>query len=217
MHQPGRVTASGVLALILAVLVAVLAIPARAAEEHAEHAKAAHAKAPPAKEAHPRRAEVTSRDRNLAKDMNKNYGDLSGHYNQLQRQDASIRQQTQKDMQKNGGYLTKAQQKQLNGEENKLKSEIAADKGPPPKTQFEQDHPRRAEVLHRDNRINGNLNADAGKLGGNLGSLQKQQQSIRQQEQADAAANRGHITKAEQQQLNTEETQLNQQIRKDLK
>jgi len=207
--RQGHSSAVSALMSMLAAIIAFLVTPAWAAEEHA--------KAAPAKQAHPRRAEVMNRDRNLAKDANKNYGDLSGHYNQLQHQDASIRKQTQKDMQQNGGYLTKAQQKQLNGEENKLKSEIAADKGPPPKTQFEQEHPRRAEVLHRDNRVNGTLNADAGKLGGNLGSLKQQQQSIRQQEQADAAANGGYISRAQQQQLNAEETQLNQQIRRDAK
>ena len=169
------------------------------------------------KEPHPRRAEVMKRDRHLAGKMNKNYGDLSGHYNQLQEQDATIRHQTRADMQKNGGYLTKAQQKQINGEENTLRNEISADKGPPPKTQFEQNHPRRAEVLHRDDRIGGTLNADAGKLGGNYGSLKQQQQSIRQQEQADAAANGGYITKAQKGQLNGEENQLNQEIKADHK
>lgn len=167
------------------------------------------------KGAHPRHAEVAKRDRNLAHQMNKDYGRLSGHYNQLQKQDAAIRNQTRADMQKNGGHLTKAEQKQINGEENALRSEIKADQGPPPRTQFEQNHPRRAEVLHRDNRIGGTLNADAGKLGGNYGSLKQQQQSIRQQEQTDAAANGGYITKAQQGQLNAEEKQLNQEIRSD--
>ena len=168
-----------------------------------------------AKDAHPRKAEVAKRDRHLAGQMNKDYGDLSGHYNQLQKQDAAIRKQTRADMAKNGGHLTKAEQKQINGEENALHNEINADKGAPPKTQFEQEHPRRAEVLHRDNRIGGSLNADSGKLGGNYGSLKAQQNSIRQQEQADAAANGGHITKTEQGQLNAEENQLNQEIKAD--
>ena len=175
----------------------------------------AWAKEAPKGGAHPRRAEVTHRDRHLAGKMNKDYGDLSGHYNQLQKQDANIRAQTRADMQKNGGHLTKAEQKQINGEENALHNEINADKGPPPKTQFEQNHPRRAEVLHRDNRIGGTLNADAGKLGGNYGSLKQQQQTIRQQEQADAAANGGHITKTQQGQLNADEHQLNQEIKAD--
>jgi hypothetical protein len=169
------------------------------------------------KEEHPRRAEVMKRDRHLAGQTNKDYGHLSGHYNQLQKQDAAIRAQTRADMQKNGGYLTKGQQKQINGEENTLRSEISADKGPPPRTQFEENHPRRAEVLHRDNRIGGTLNADAGKLGGNYGSLKQQQQSIRQQEQTDAAANGGYISRGQQRGLNAEENQLNREIKTDHK
>ena len=196
-------------ALIVASAFALAATQALAKEAPKEpKAKAAHP-------AHPRKDEVMSRDRHLAKDANKDYGDLSGHYNQIQKQDAAIRRQTRADMVANGGHLTKGEQKQLNREENAVHKEIAADKGPPPKTQFEEQHPRRAEVLHRDNRIGGTLNADAGKLGGNYGSLKQQQQAIRQQEQADAAANGGHITKAEQGQLNSEENQLNQEIKAD--
>ena len=219
MSEFRRSLAAGLRAAMFASLFAVYVTPGWANEPHPKEAQAkdAHPKDAHPKDAHPRRAEVMNRDRNLAHDMNKDYGHLSGHYNQLQTQDAAIRNQTRKDMKQNGGYITKAQQKQLNGEEKNLKGEISADKGAPPKTQFEQDHPRRAEVLHRDNRIDGTLNADVGKLGGNLGSLQQQQQSIRKQEQTDAAANGGHITKSEQQQLNAEENQLNQQIKRDYK
>jgi F0F1-type ATP synthase membrane subunit b/b' len=168
-----------------------------------------------AAEEHPRKAEVMNRDRHLAGKMNKDYGNLSGHYNQLQKQDAAIRKQAQTEFKQNGGHLTKAQTQQLNAEENHLNGEIKADRGSPPKTQFEQEHPRRAEVVHRDSRINGTLNADAGKLGGNLPALKQQQQSIRQQEQADAKANGGYITRSQQQQLNAEENQLNQEIKTD--
>jgi|SRR5579862_3636133 len=190
-------TSSGLYVSIVAILIAAAAMPAWG------------------NEAHPRRAEVMNRDRHLSHQMNKDYGHLSGHYNQLQHQDATIRKQTQRDMQRNGGYLTSGEQRHLNGEENTVRSEIGADKGAPPRTQFEQDHPRRAEVLHRDNRIGGSLNADAGKLGGNFVPLKEQQGSIRQQERTDAAANGGYITKAQAGQLNAEENQLNQQIRAD--
>ena len=199
LHRAPRLIAGG-----MAIAIAFLGAPAWGKEEAP--------KAP-----HPRHAEVAKRDRHLAGQMNKDHGDLSGHYNQLQKQDAAIRKQANADMKANGGHLTKAQQKQLNGEENAVRAEIKADKGPPPKTQFEQNHPRRAEVLHRDNRINGDLNADAGKLGGNYGSLKQQQQSIRQQEQSDAKANGGYITKSQQRQLYTEDNQLNQEIKADHK
>ena len=84
-------------------------------------------------QAHPRRTEVMNRDRHLSNQMNRDYGHLTGHYNQLQHQDAAVRRQTQSDMQKNGGHLTRADQRHLNGEENTLRSEVAADKGAPPK------------------------------------------------------------------------------------
>jgi len=84
-----------------------------------------------------------------------------------------------------------------------------------PNGTFAQKHPRRAEVLHRDKRINNKLNRDYGKLGGHFGQLKAEDRSIHQQEQADASANGGHITRGQQHQLNSEENQLNQQIRQD--
>lgn len=65
------------------------------------------------KGAHPRLTEVMNRDRHLAGKMNKDHGDLSGHYNELQQRDAAIRAQTRADMKKNGGHLTKAEQMQM--------------------------------------------------------------------------------------------------------
>jgi len=167
---------------------------------------------------HPRRAEVMGRDRNLSRQINRNYGDLGGHYGQLQREDAAIRRQERTDFRQNGGYLTRGEKQQLNGEENALRSQIRSDKGlgHPGPSDFREDHPRRAEVLGRDTRIGGRLNADYGKLDGNFGALKQDQRSIRQQEQADAAANGGYITRTQKQQLNQEENQLNQQIRQDL-
>lgn len=188
--------------VIASIVAAVVAAPGYARDAHP-------------KEAHPRRNEVMNRDRHLARTMNKDYGHLSGHYSSLQNQDAAIRNQEHQDFRQNGGYLTKTQQQQINGEENGLRNEIRADQGPPPKTAFEENHPRRAEVLHRDNRIGGSLDADAGKLGGNLSSLKQQPNGIRQQEQADATANGGYITKGQQQQLNSEESQLHKEIRTD--
>lgn len=166
---------------------------------------------------HPRRAETMGRDRNLARQMNQDYGHLGGHYNQLQRQDQRIRQQEQHDFRTNGGYLTGTQQRQINGEENNLRNRMQQDYAQGrPGDQFADNHPRRAEVLGRDSRINGRLNRDYGQLDGNYGQLKQQDQSIRQQEQADAKANGGYITQQQRQQFNQEESQLNQQIKQDM-
>jgi len=99
------------------------AAPLRAAEAHARET---HPGAPanPNKEAHPRRV---SRDRNLAKQTNEDYADLSGRYKQLQAPDANLRKQAQQDMAQNGGHITRAEQQQLNREENPLNARIDQD------------------------------------------------------------------------------------------
>jgi hypothetical protein len=81
--------------------------------------------------------------------------------------------------------------------------------------QFAKNHPRRAEVLHRDNHLNNAINRDRGQLGGNYGALKTEQHGIRQQEQQDAHANGGYITHQQQQQLNGEENTLRSQVKQD--
>jgi hypothetical protein len=81
--------------------------------------------------------------------------------------------------------------------------------------QFAKNHPRRAEVLHRDNHLNGAINRDRGRLGGNYGALETEQSGIRQQEQLDARANGGYITGQQKQQLNGEENELRSQVKQD--
>jgi hypothetical protein len=80
---------------------------------------------------------------------------------------------------------------------------------------FRQNHPRRAEVLHRDRNINNRLNADKGSLGGHYGQLKREDQSVRRQEQRDARINGGFITKGQKAHLNQEENHINNQIRRD--
>ena len=77
---------------------------------------------------HPRRAQVLHRTGNLNNRMNKNYGNLGGHYGQLKHQDARIHNQERRDARQNGGYITKGQQQQLNREENHVSKEIRQDK-----------------------------------------------------------------------------------------
>jgi hypothetical protein len=81
--------------------------------------------------------------------------------------------------------------------------------------QFRQNHPRRAEVLGRDRNINNRINQDRGQLGGHYNQLERQDQSIRRQEQRDARINGGYITPGQQKQLNREENHVNREIRND--
>jgi hypothetical protein len=80
---------------------------------------------------------------------------------------------------------------------------------------FANRHPRRAQVLGRDNNLNNRINANKGNLGGHYGQLKSEDNSIHRQEQRDARQNGGHITKGEQNQLNREENHVNNQIKND--
>lgn len=80
---------------------------------------------------------------------------------------------------------------------------------------FWKNHPRRAEVLGRDRNINNRINNNKGNLDGHYGQLKAEDKAIRKQEQFDARANGGHITRGEQKQLNKEENHLNNQIKRD--
>jgi hypothetical protein len=161
---------------------------------------------------HPRRAEVLRRDNNINNRINKDFGHLGGKYGHLERQDRQIRAQEQADARKNGGFITKGQQGQLNREENALSRQTFFDNK---NNKFVQNHPRRAQVLARDANLNYAVNKDEGHLGGNYKALAADDKSIARQEQLDAHANGGHITKQEQRQLNSEENNLRNQIKQD--
>ena len=161
---------------------------------------------------HPWRAEVLRRDNNINQRVNNDYGHLGGHYGQLERQDWQIRRQEQADASANGGHLTSGEYGQLNREENALSQETRMDNTHNP---FVQNHPRRAEVLSRDANLDYRINKDEGHLGGQYSHLESEDRSIYNQEQADARANGGHITSAEQSQLNHEENALSEQVRMD--
>ena len=83
---------------------------------------------------------------------------------------------------------------------------------------FDQDHPRRAEVVKRLN--NEDARISAGRTEGELSrrqanQLRKEDRAIRAEERADATLNHGRITKGEQRQLNKQENQLSRQIHRD--
>ena len=81
--------------------------------------------------------------------------------------------------------------------------------------EWQNNHPRRAEVNHRLHRQNRRINAGLrhGQLNaGEAAQLHSEDQSIRNQERADAAAHNGHITRSERHQLNQEENAESRQI-----
>lgn len=77
-----------------------------------------------------------------------------------------------------------------------------------------KEHPRRKEVVDRAQREKDKNNAAAvnGKItDAQARKLDRKDNNIEKQEQADAAKNGGHITKQEQKQLNHEENKVNQE------
>lgn len=167
--------------------------------------------------------------------INRDRGQLGGNYRGLETEQRGIRQQERSEARANGGFLPSQQQQQINGEENGLHQQIRQDYtgagnafgtgygrgggfgggGYGQGGNFAMNHPRRAEVLGRDNNLNNAINADRGQLGGNYNALKADDRSIRQQERFDAQANGGYITGQQRQQLNQEENQLCQQVNQD--
>ena len=167
---------------------------------------------------HPRRAEVLGRDNRLNNQVNNDRGHLGGQYGRLKSEDSSIRSQEQADARANGGHITRGEQAQLNREENGVQRQIDRDNSGRPGRGgglFAMNHPRRAEVLGRDNGLNRQINGDAGHLNGQYGQLKSEDQGIRAQEQTEAGLNGGYITRPEQHQLNREENQLQRQVNRD--
>lgn len=76
---------------------------------------------------HARRNEVLGRDNYINREINRDRGQLNGHYSQLKGEQLAIRRQEQRDFRRNGGHLTMGQQRQLNREENHLQRQVNRD------------------------------------------------------------------------------------------
>jgi len=84
---------------------------------------------------------------------------------------------------------------------------FAGPKHPENRANFQRNHPRRTEVLKRDDRQSHRANQAyrSGKItGAQDAQIQRQERAIRHQEQMDAKRNGGYITKQQQAQLNRE-------------
>ena len=81
---------------------------------------------------------------------------------------------------------------------------------------WDANHPRRAEVngrLQNQNARVDNKVADGKMSRGEGAKIHAQDHAIRREERRDAAANGGHITKAEQAHINHQENRVNREIR----
>ncbi len=81
---------------------------------------------------------------------------------------------------------------------------------------FDKTNPRRAQVNNRLNNQNARVDnkVDNGKMSkGEAAKIHGQDHAIRKEERRDAAANHGHITKAEQQHINHQQNQVSKEIK----
>ena len=81
---------------------------------------------------------------------------------------------------------------------------------------FDKTHPRRAQVNSRLNNQNARVDnkvADGKMSKGEAAKIHSQDHAIRKEEKRDAAANGGHITKAEQNHINNQENQVSKEIK----
>jgi hypothetical protein len=84
-------------------------------------------------------------------------------------------------------------------------------------TQWQKDHPRRAEVNGRLANQNARIHQErkSGQINkAQAAQLHHEDHAIRQEERTMASTNGGHITKAEQRSLNQQENQVSRQIGK---
>ena len=100
-----------------ALLVAsVMAIPTNAQDKKADFDKT-----------HPRRAEVNKRldNQNARVDNKVDEGKMSkGEAKKIHKEDHAIRKEERRDAAENGGHITKAEQKHINHQENKVSKQI---------------------------------------------------------------------------------------------
>ena len=182
---------------------------------------------------HPRRAEVVGRENNLLGSTTQNVADgklTAAQGQKIDGQLTAIRQQERQDAAANGGFITKQQQAQLNHEENHVKNEIRHDENKntgstttaaqqsAATAAFDREHPRRAEVIGREQNLLGNTaqaQTDGKLTGAQSQQIDNQLLAIRQQERHDQAVNGGFITKGQQNQLNREENHVRNEIHRD--
>ena len=87
---------------------------------------------------------------------------------------------------------------------------------PAPAGNFDKTHPRRAQVnsrLQNQNARVDNKVADGKMSKGEAAKIHGQDKAIHHEEKRDAAANGGHITKAEQKHINKQENHVSKEIK----
>jgi hypothetical protein len=134
----------------------------------------------------------------------------AGETSKLETKEAAINGETKADRAANGGKLTAAEKKQINGQQNQLSKQIHADK-----TNANTQHYGNNKVDQRRKNQQDRI-AQGVKSGqmtaGEAAKAENQQKGINQQVKADRAANDGKLTTGEKQQVNKEQNAASRNI-----
>jgi hypothetical protein len=134
----------------------------------------------------------------------------AGETSNLETKEAAINGETRADRAANGGKLTAAEKKQINGQQNQLSKQIYNDKHNANTAQYGNNKVGQRRENQQDRIAQG---IKSGQLtAGETAKLENQQKGINQQVKADRAANGGKLTQGEKQQVNKEQNAASKNI-----
>lgn len=162
---------------------------------------------------HPRRAQLNGRFAQLNTRMSNSYGQLGGQYGHLQGQSNAIQTRMHQDVQANGGYLTRAQQRQFGRQYRSLAQQVTADQAlGAPSGQFAQNNPYGAQVTSGASNLNQQLSNGYGNLQGHYIGLEHRDNAIRAAAIQQMQTNGGDLTQQQQQRFDNREANLQNSI-----
>src|SRR6202158_3390171 len=134
----------------------------------------------------------------------------AGETANLETKEAAINGETKADRAANGGKLTAAEKKQINGQQNQLSKQIYKDKHNANTAHYGNNKVGRRRENQQDRIAQG---IKSGQLtAGETATLENQQKGINQQVAADRKANGGTLTASEKKQVNREQNQASRNI-----
>jgi hypothetical protein len=134
----------------------------------------------------------------------------AGETSKLETKEAAINGETKADRAANGGKLTAAEKKQINGQQNQLSKQIYKDKHNANTAHYGNNKVGQRRENQQDRIAQG---IKSGQLtAGETAKLENQQKGINQQVAADRKANGGKLTTGEKQQVNKEQNAASKNI-----
>jgi hypothetical protein len=134
----------------------------------------------------------------------------AGETANLETKEAAINGETKADRAANGGKLTAAEKKQINGQQNQLSKQIYKDKHNAKTAHYGNSKVGKRQENQQDRIAQG---IKSGQLtAGETAKLENQQKGINQQVKADRAANGGKLTAGEKKQVNKEQNAASKNI-----